>query len=88
MVGMETGIGVHIASFRSLEGAERGWNVIKKSNADLLGALGSEVLRVDFGPGMGVFYRLQAGPLRSEQAAERLCDQLKDRGHYCATAYF
>lgn len=88
MAGMETGIGVHIASFRSRDGAERGWKDIKKSNADLLGALNSEIRRVDFGPGMGVFYRLQAGPLRDEQAAERLCDRLKDRGHYCATAYF
>lgn len=78
---------VHIASFRSEKGAERGWEMLKKAHGDLLGALGLELRKVDFGAGMGVFFRVQAGPIESENAAKSLCQDLKSRGLYCSVAF-
>ena len=78
---------IHIASFRSEKGAERGWEMLKKAHGDLLGALGLELRKVDFGTGMGVFFRVQAGPIASENAAKSLCQDLKSRGLYCSVAF-
>jgi tetratricopeptide (TPR) repeat protein len=79
---------VHIASFRSEEGAERGWQILKKSHPALLGEFDAQIREIDFGAGMGVFFRVQAGPLNSEHSAKQLCERLKSRGLYCAVAFF
>ena len=79
---------VHIASFRSEAGAERGWQILRRNHAELLGGLDLQVRRIDFGADMGVFYRVQAGPLDNEQGAKQLCERLKSRGLYCAVAFF
>ena len=79
---------VHIASFRSEKGAERGWLILRKNHAELLGDLDLQVREIDFGAGMGVFFRVQAGPLDNEQSAKILCERLKSRGLYCAVAFF
>lgn len=79
---------VHIASFRSKHGAERGWNILRQSHHDLLGGLAPHVRKIDFGADMGVFYRLQAGPILTELAAKDLCSKLKGRGLYCSVAFF
>ena len=78
---------IHIASFRSEKGAARGWEMLKKAHADLLGELDLELRKVDFGSGMGVFYRVHVGPIANEGAAKSLCRELKDRGLYCAVAF-
>ncbi len=79
---------VHIASFRSEKGAEHGWDLLQKMHAELLGDLDLEIRKIDFGAGMSVFYRVQAGPLENEQGAKELCERLKLRGLYCAVAFF
>ena len=79
---------VHIASFRSGDGAERGWQILQKSHPDLLSDYDAQIREIDFGAGMGVFFRVQAGPLASEQNAKELCERLKSRGLYCAVAFF
>ena len=79
---------VHIASFRSEEGAERGWQILRRNHAELLGGLDLQVRRIDFGAEMGVFYRVQAGPLDNEQGAKELYERLKSRGLYFAAAFF
>ena len=79
---------IHIASFRSEDGAERGWQILQKSHPDLLSDYDAQIREIDFGAGMGVFYRVQAGPLTSEQNAKELCERLKSRGLYCAVAFF
>ena len=78
---------IHIASFRSEKGAERGWEMLRKAHGDLLGALGLELRKVDFGAGMGVFFRVQVGPVESENVAKSLCQELKSRGLYCSVAF-
>ncbi|MEW5727571.1 MAG: SPOR domain-containing protein, partial [Pseudomonadota bacterium] len=57
---------------------------IQKSNADLLGGLKPDIMRVELGE-KGTFWRLRAGPL-SEQAAKTLCGQLKERNQGCIIA--
>ena len=79
---------VHIASFRSADGAERGWQILRRNHAELLGGLDLQAWRIDFGAEMGVFYRVQAGPLDNEQGAKELCERLKSRGLYFAVAFF
>jgi hypothetical protein len=79
---------VHIASYRNQASAEKGWQILRSGHGDLLSGLGHEVREIDFGTGMGIYYRLQAGPVTNETAAKKLCRALKDRGLYCAIAYF
>ncbi len=79
---------VHIASFRSENGAEQGWQILQKSHPDLLSNYDAQIREIDFGAGMGIFFRVQAGPLASEDSAKQLCERLKSRGLYFAVAFF
>ena len=74
---------VHIASYRSVEAAKRGWAELRQANEDLLGRLSLEIAEIDLGPGQGIYYRVQAGPVGDIAAAKALCAQLKSRELYC-----
>jgi hypothetical protein len=74
---------IHVASFRSEQAAEAGWRALKGRHLDLLGGLRPTFTRIDLGPDRGVFYRLIAGPLRTTEAAENLCDKLRSRKLFC-----
>lgn len=78
-----TGYRLHVASYRTPDAALAGWNELRAANADLLDGLSPELSKIDLGPGQGVFYRVQAGPLAGEQAAKDLCTKLKSRNVYC-----
>jgi tetratricopeptide (TPR) repeat protein len=74
---------VHLASYRSKGKAEAGWRAIKRKHRKLLNKLDSEIVKVNLGPGKGVFYRLKVGPLETKTAAGRLCGKLKRRRQFC-----
>jgi len=74
---------VHLASYRQKKVAERGWAELSKRFGSLLGGLVHRVERVDLGNSKGVFYRLKAGPLPSNNAAKDACRQLKAKRQYC-----
>lgn len=74
---------VHLASYRQKKSAERGWAALVKRFSGQLGGLEHRIERVDLGGGKGVFYRLKAGPLPSNNAAKDLCRQLKSKRQYC-----
>ncbi len=74
---------VQLAAARSSQGARTEWERLKAKHGDLLGALGLTVTKADLGPGKGIFYRLRAGPLVSENAARALCRQLAQRQVGC-----
>ncbi len=74
---------VQLAAARSSQGARTEWERLKAKHEDLLGNLGLTVTKADLGPGKGVFYRLRAGPLVSENAARALCRQLAQRKVGC-----
>ncbi len=77
------GAHVHLASYRSEKAALRGWKNLKKRHSDLLGELSPRVNEVDLGPGKGVYFRVEAGPLNDQKSAEALCQKLKTRKMFC-----
>jgi tetratricopeptide (TPR) repeat protein len=77
---------VHLASYRSQKEAERGWAQIKRAHQELLGPLEHEVTKVELG-GKGTFYRLKAGPVADNDAAQELCRKLKGRRQFCEPAF-
>jgi hypothetical protein len=76
---------VRVGSVRTPDAARTEWQRLKHQNADLLGNLKANAIRVDLGE-KGIYYRIVAGPLADAQAAERLCDELKRRNHGCVLA--
>ncbi|MBF0323662.1 SPOR domain-containing protein [Magnetospirillum moscoviense] len=75
---------IQLGALRSAPDAEKEWSRIQKANADLLGTLKSDVVRVELGE-KGIFWRLRAGPL-SEAAAKQMCTELKARNQGCIIA--
>lgn len=81
------GIKVHLASYRSVQRASKGWEQLRTANESILGQLGHGVVRVDLGAGMGVFYRLLAGPVATEAEARQVCAALKSKGMFCKLVF-
>ena len=77
-----SGYRVQIAALRSEEAAKRAWATLSKSHGDLFGKLESRLVRADLGA-KGVYWRLQAGPLASAEAAQALCNRAKQRKLGC-----
>ena len=76
------GFAVHLASFRTEERARRGWQQLRQTYPDLLGAARLILERADLGES-GVFQRVLGGPFAERAAAKRLCGALKARAQYC-----
>ncbi|MGH6953760.1 MAG: SPOR domain-containing protein [Alphaproteobacteria bacterium] len=74
---------VQLTALRSREAVETVWRRLKEVHADLLGGLDLNVERADLGPGKGVFFRLQIGPLADRAEARALCDELGQRQQGC-----
>ncbi len=72
----------HLASYHSLEAAERGWQLLLAAHPDLLQGIDYRVVRAKVS-GQGVVYRLAAGPLRDRAAIRDLCREFEDRDLYC-----
>ncbi|MGE5504087.1 MAG: SPOR domain-containing protein [Actinomycetota bacterium] len=75
---------VQLGAVRAADQAEKEWARIQRTNHDLLGALKSDIVRVEL-EGKGTFWRVRAGPL-SEQAARQLCQELTSRSQGCILA--
>lgn len=73
---------VQLGALRSPDLAEREWQRLRRANADILGTLSAKPVRADLGE-KGVFYRIEAGPLATPEAAARLCGELKKRNIGC-----
>jgi tetratricopeptide (TPR) repeat protein len=74
--------GVHLASYRSEQQADRGWTQIVGAHKALLEGLDHEISKVNLGR-KGTYFRLKAGPLSSAQAAKDMCQKLKARRQFC-----
>jgi len=75
-------IQIQLLSGRSSDGAERARKRLLKKHGDLLAGLDPAVITADLGA-RGVYYRLRAGPLASEAAAETVCATLTAREQSC-----
>jgi cell division septation protein DedD len=78
------GFVVQLGALRAQEDADKEWARLKKANADVLGALESDIMKVDI-PGKGTFFRLRAGPL-DEPGAKAACEELTKRKVGCIVA--
>jgi len=76
------GYKLQIGAVRSTEEAQKEWDRLKKANADVLGALKADAVRADLGD-KGIFYRIQAGTITGEAAAQQACNTLKQRKVGC-----
>ena len=76
------GLRVQLGALRSPDLAAHEWARLKRANADILGSLSASPVRADLGD-KGIFYRIEAGPLGSPEAAARLCGELKKRSIGC-----
>lgn len=75
---------IQLGAVRAQDLAEKEWIRIQKGNADLLGGLHSDIVRVEL-EGKGVFWRIRAAPL-TEQSARSLCAELAHRNQGCIVA--
>jgi cell division septation protein DedD len=73
---------LQLGALRSEDAAAKEWEKLQAANKDLLGDLSAIWPRADLGE-RGTFWRLQAGPLPDQTAAERLCGELKKRNLGC-----
>lgn len=73
---------VQIGSLRTEAAAKTAWDKRRKENSALLGGLSLLVNRADLGR-KGIYYRVQAGPLKDLAEAKRVCDALKKKKVAC-----
>ena len=74
---------VQLASFRSIDDADKAWRRAVKKNGDLLSAHSARVERADLGAGKGIYFRLRVGPFAKGEQARSLCAKLKARSVDC-----
>jgi TolA-binding protein len=73
---------VHLASYKHEAEAAKGWSQLQ-ARYPALKPMEARLSRVDLGP-KGIYFRLKAGPLADQKAAQTLCRQLKGAGvGYC-----
>jgi len=82
-VGEITGPVLHLASFRTKDAAERGWQEALAQNKSILGNYHEIIRKIDLGEGKGIFFRLMAGPFASIADAEGTCIKLKANSQFC-----
>lgn len=73
---------VQIASFKSVSDAERSWKSMSKRYSSVLKGYKHYVVSKDI-PGKGIFQRLQVGPFKNKDAAQKACADFKDAGMNC-----
>ena len=73
---------IQIAAVASTKAAKKEWQRIASANDDLLSKLELDIRRADLGA-RGVFYRVQAGMLKSETEARDVCKALLKRKVNC-----
>jgi hypothetical protein len=80
-----SGTRLQLGSVRSEDAARQEWERIKRKNTDLLGDLSATPIRADLGD-KGIYYRIQTGPVSDPAAADRICNELKQRNIGCIIA--
>jgi hypothetical protein len=73
---------VQLASLPEQAAAQSTWGQLQKKFPAELGALTANYERVDI-PGKGVFFRVQAGPLKDRATAQALCEKLSAQKQGC-----
>jgi hypothetical protein len=72
-----------LASYRNKSEAQAGWEQMVKENPQVLANLVPVLVLKELGSDGETFFRLQAGPLQTEDNAEAACQSLQDMSLYC-----
>ncbi len=80
-------LAAQIGSYRSQERALSGWHELASVSPGIFGHLRPRLEQVDLGE-RGIFYRLKAGPIRSDAELSTLCQALTAKGLSCARSDF
>ncbi|WP_291844358.1 SPOR domain-containing protein [Maricaulis sp.] len=78
---------IHLASYRGLETATRGWAELVVEHGSLLAGLEPRLSRAEIA-GQGEYLRLKAGPFDSAGDAQAACARITSSGDYCAVVDF
>lgn len=74
---------VQLGSYESDAQAQEQWNKVKKRFPNIFGSLQYMPKTVKMPPDNVVYHRTQAGPLKSRNDAEAICDDLQVSGYEC-----
>jgi cell division septation protein DedD len=72
---------IQLAAVRGQADAQRAWQMVMGDLGSVLAGIEPIFERAE--TANGVFYRVQVGPFASQEAAEGLCEQLKQRNASC-----
>ncbi|MCT4634893.1 MAG: SPOR domain-containing protein [Rickettsiales bacterium] len=73
---------VQIASFKSVSDAEKSWKSMSRKHSSVLKGYKHYIVSKDI-PGKGIFQRLQVGPFKNKDLAQKACANFKDAGMNC-----
>lgn len=73
---------IQVGAMRTEAEARTAWDQVRRKHPDLLAGMAPSFARVELGE-RGSFYRIQAGPLPSRDAARGACERLTKAGTVC-----
>ena len=74
--------GVHLASYKTREAAERGMGILSERLKDLVDKNEFIIKKVDLGSEKGVWYRVVYGRLEEQEEAEKLAKSIQSKTEY------
>ena len=75
--------GAHLASYRTVAGAKRGWRSLSRKFSKELDGLDFGTTEFDAGDGKGTYVRLVAVSFKSKASAKKFCRTLKAKRQFC-----
>jgi hypothetical protein len=74
---------IQLAAVRTEAGARETWAEMQAKYPQLLSEMTLYIEQIDLGSDKGIYFRVQAGPLDSNTAANKLCGEVTARGQAC-----
>ena len=75
--------GIHLASYRTVKGAKKGWRALKRKFPRELKNLTFGTTEFDTGKRKGTFIRLMGLSFQTKKSANKFCVRLKSKRQYC-----
>lgn len=75
--------GIHLESYRTMQGARRGWSALEKRYPNELKDLSFKTVEFDAGDGRGTFVRLVGAAFKTRADALRACSAMKAKRQFC-----
>lgn len=75
--------GIHLESYRTMQGARRGWSALEKRYPNELKDLSFKTVEFDAGDGRGTFVRLVGAAFKTRADALKACSAMKAKRQFC-----